>query len=315
MPIYSTVLISPLYPFHRHEDHICRILSLALRVAAIPHVKRADAIDDATVLNFALTLEHLENAFYSGALEKFSELDFMMAGLPTFARGRFAQVAEHEAAHVAFLSAALGDKATQPCNYSFPYIDPKSFAGLSQAIEGVGVSAYTGAVQYITDKSYLSAAASVLATEARHASWVASAVNKYAGWSGALDIPLGLNQVYSIAAAFITDCPSTNPALPVKAFPTLTVKTTRYSPGKTIELDYTPATPIADGTALYVAFYTGLSAEYAKLEGGKVVIPDDLRGQVYAVVTTNNTAVDDGNIIAGPAILLLEFNSAGKLMI
>ncbi|KAJ7117638.1 ferritin-like domain-containing protein [Mycena epipterygia] len=287
----------------------------ALGVAAIPHVKRDDTIDDATVLNFALTLEHLENAFYSGALAKFSEHDFKKAGLPSWARGRFAQVAEHEAAHVAFLSAALGDKATQPCNYSFPYTDPKSFAGLSQAIEGVGVSAYTGAAQYITDKTYLTAAASVLATEARHASWVASAVNKYAGWSGALDVPLGLNQVYSIAGAFITSCPSTNPALPVKAFPTLAVQTTRYSPGKEIELKFTPATTVADGTQLYVAFYTGLSVEYAKLDDNKVVIPEDLRGQVYAVVTTNGTAVNDANTVAGPAILLLEFNSAGKLMI
>jgi hypothetical protein len=59
---------------------------------------------------------------------------------------------------------------------------------LSQVIEGVGTSAYTGAAQYITSKSYLTAAASVLATEARHASWVASAVNKFAGWSGALDV-------------------------------------------------------------------------------------------------------------------------------
>ncbi|KAJ7087712.1 ferritin-like domain-containing protein [Mycena crocata] len=290
-------------------------LILALGAAAVPHMKRADAIDDPTVLNFALTLEHLENAFYSGALKKFSERDFKKAGLPNWARGRFAQVAEHEAAHVAFLSKALGDKATQPCNYSFPYTDPKSFAGLSQAIEGVGVSAYTGAAQYITDKSYLTAAASILATEARHASWVASAVNKYAGWSGAIDVPLGLNQVYSIAAAFITDCPSTNPALPVTAFPTLTVKTTRYSPGKTIELEYTPATPVANGTALHVAFYTGLSVEYAPLTDGKVIIPVDLRGQVYAVVTTSDSAVNDRNTIAGPVILLLMFNDAGKIMI
>jgi rubrerythrin len=73
---------------------------------------------DATVLNFALTLEHLENAFYQGALAKFDQKAFTAAGLPTYARGRFAQVAEHEKTHVKFLSDALGDKATQPCTYN-----------------------------------------------------------------------------------------------------------------------------------------------------------------------------------------------------
>lgn len=110
-------------------------LALALGAAAVPHAKCADAIDghyflsssifpsltrstDTTVPNFALTLEHLENAFYSGALAKFSAHDFSKAGLLSWARGRFEQVAAHEAAHVAFLSAALGANATQPCNYS-----------------------------------------------------------------------------------------------------------------------------------------------------------------------------------------------------
>ncbi|KAJ7073254.1 ferritin-like domain-containing protein [Mycena belliarum] len=289
-------------------------LALALAAASMPHVKRQAMIDDTTILNYALTLEHLENAFYSEALAKFGELDFVMSGLPAYTRGRFAQVAAHEAAHVAYLSEALGDKATQPCNYSFPYTDPKSFAALSQAIEGVGVSAYIGAAQFISNKTYLTAAASVLATEARHASWVAAAVNKYAGWSGALDVSLGLNQVYTIAAAFITSCPTTNPALPVKAFPTLNVTTTRYAPGKAIDLAYTPATAIADGTPLYAAFYTGLSVEYAELKNGSVILPQDLRGQVYTVVTTSNGTVEDGNTIAGPAILLLEFDAAGNLM-
>ncbi|KAJ7504146.1 ferritin-like domain-containing protein [Mycena galericulata] len=286
----------------------------SLGVAAIPHVKRNATIDDTTVLNFALTLEHLENAFYSGALAKFSEKDFLKAGLPSWARGRFAQVAAHEAAHVAFLSNALGANATQPCNYTFPYTDPKSFAGLSQAIEGVGVSAYIGAAQFITNKDYLTAAASVLSTEARHASWVASAIELYAGWNGAFDVPLDPNQVFSIVAPFITSCPSTNPILPFTPFPTLKTSTKRYSPGKKIDLVYTPAAAVAAGTPLYAAFYNGLSVEYAPITGNKTVIPKDLRGQVYTVVTTSNGTVSDGNTIAGPLILLLEFDASGKLM-
>src|ERR1700722_15479631 len=72
---------------------------------------------DNTVLNFALTLEHLENAFYAEGLGKFSQADFDNAGLPHFARGRFTQVADHEKAHVALLQKVLGDQATQPCTY------------------------------------------------------------------------------------------------------------------------------------------------------------------------------------------------------
>ena len=37
--------------------------------------------------------------------------------------------------------------------------------------------------------------------------------------SGPFDTPETLSNVYSLAAPFITSCPSTNPALPVVAFP------------------------------------------------------------------------------------------------
>lgn len=66
-------------------------------------------------------------------------------------------------------------------------------------IEGVGVSAYLGAAAYITSKAYLTDAASILTTEARHAGWIASAVNKGPAWSDAFDIPLDFNSVFSIA--------------------------------------------------------------------------------------------------------------------
>lgn len=73
---------------------------------------------DTTILNYALTLEHLENAFYSEALAKFDDKAFTDAGLPSTVRPLFEQVAAHEKAHVEFLSTALGKNATQPCNYT-----------------------------------------------------------------------------------------------------------------------------------------------------------------------------------------------------
>lgn len=102
-----------------------------------------------------MTLEHLENAFYHEALNKFDAAAFTAAGFPTWVRERFSQIAEHEAAHVALLSGALGSAAVQPCTYKFPYTDPKSFTALSAILENVGVSAYLGAAASIMDKTYL----------------------------------------------------------------------------------------------------------------------------------------------------------------
>ena len=73
---------------------------------------------DISVLTFALTLEHLENAFYTQGLAKYSESDFQKDGLPAWVRGRFVQIAEHESEHVKYLTQALGDLAPQPCEYS-----------------------------------------------------------------------------------------------------------------------------------------------------------------------------------------------------
>lgn len=280
-------------------------------VRAAPQLERRAELDDVAVLNFALTLEHLENEFYSGALAKFDQKAFTDAGLPSFARGRFVEVSKHENSHVRLLSNVLGDKATKPCTYNFPYSDPKSFAALSQILEGVGVSAYTGAAAFIENKDYLTVAASILSTEARHAAYVQSAVNKFAGWSGAFDIPLGLNEIFSLAAPFITSCPDSNPNLRVKAFPTLTVVTPNLKPGSKATLKFDSPSDSGD---LYMAFFTGLAKKFVKIENKEVTIPSDLLGTVYGVVSKSANSTTDDDVVAGVAVLQFNFDSRGHLV-
>ncbi|CCA68025.1 related to stress response protein rds1p [Serendipita indica DSM 11827] len=286
---------------------ILPIVLLASTIAAaapVEHVvnKRADDPSDTDILQYALTLEHLENAFYSGALSKFDVSAFQNDGFPSWVRDRFQQIADHEASHVQFLSTALGSSATQACNYSFPYTDPKSFAALAGVLEGVGTAAYLGAAKYITNKDYLTAAAAVLTTETRHTAWVKSAVMHDSAWSGAFDTPLDLNAVYSLAAPFIISCPSSNPSLPVKAFPALRVTSTP-SPGKSVTFDFN-STSTGSNQMLYAAFFSGLDTLFAPLDSNKsATVPEKLVGTVYAVISTNGTVVSDDSTVAGPAIL------------
>ena len=74
--------------------------------------------DDLTVLNFALTLENLEVAFYGTGLSMFSDADFEAAGFSSDIRGRFVEIMENEQTHQRVLTELLGEFATQPCTYS-----------------------------------------------------------------------------------------------------------------------------------------------------------------------------------------------------
>ena len=124
------------------------------------------AKSDVAILNFALTLEYLEAAFYTEAVASRA----LTGDLAKFA----GIVKAHEVAHVAFLKGALGAKAVKKPKFDFKgtTTDEAKFKATAQVLEDTGVAAYLGQVGNIKSKKILGAAGSILPIEARHAGWI-----------------------------------------------------------------------------------------------------------------------------------------------
>ncbi len=126
--------------------------------------------NDIEVLNYALTLEHLEAAF-------FLLTDDYDLGLDPYGNSinEWASLAgEHEAIHVDVLTQVISDLGGEPvgaAQYDFGVTDAQSFLATAAVLENVGVAAYDGAAQFISDPGILTAAGSIVAVEARHAAY------------------------------------------------------------------------------------------------------------------------------------------------
>jgi rubrerythrin len=142
---------------------------------------------DVAILNFALTLEYLESAFYASALEH--------AGL-TGEFKRFATLVHgHERAHVEALRKALGSAAIKRPTFGFgsAVTSTAAFTATSIKLEDTGVQAYQGQAPFIKSDAVFKAAISIHPVEARHAAWI----RNLAGQSPA---PAAFNPALSKAA-------------------------------------------------------------------------------------------------------------------
>ncbi len=153
---------------------------------------------DIGILNYALTLEYLEAAFYNGATA---------ANLPLSAQaGAFLKrVTADENAHVAFLKKHLGGKAAKEPKFNFKgaNTNAETFMKTAQVLENTGVHAYSGQALNIKTPAYVKAALSILTIEARHAS-VIGLLNEGAAPSGKEIAPNGAFDTPLTASAVLT---------------------------------------------------------------------------------------------------------------
>jgi hypothetical protein len=129
------------------------------------------------VLNYALTLEHLEHAFYRDGLDAIGEAGITGLGFQSSVFVSLGMIRDHEAAHVDTLTSVitqLGGEPVAEATYDFGYTDAAGFVQVAQALEDTGVGAYQGAAQYlIAEDDLLTAALTIHGVEARHASYLA----------------------------------------------------------------------------------------------------------------------------------------------
>lgn len=173
--------------------------------------------DDLEILNYALTLEYLEAAFYQEGLENLTAgdirdsetLESFGEGIHDRVVGDLAKIRDHEVAHVEVVGATVedlgGDPVEEPTfDFGGATEDPDAFLATAKALENTGVSAYAGAAPSIENADLVPPALGIHSVEARHASFL-NVLNGQVGFPEAFDDPLSRAEVLDIASGFIVD--------------------------------------------------------------------------------------------------------------
>jgi hypothetical protein len=176
-----------------------------LAALTLPERAGAASRNDIDILNYALTLEYLQAAFYT---------ETERAGA---VRGKAKEAARVvgavERAHVKAFRKALGSAAVARPSFDFRGVTESQtpFLKTAVAFEDLAVAAYKGQAPLIQSKSILGVAVSIHSVEARHAAWMRYLFGIVPA-DRAFDLPAPKPEVLRTVAStgFITSKPKTS---------------------------------------------------------------------------------------------------------
>jgi hypothetical protein len=158
---------------------------------------RSATTGDLAIVNYALTLEYLEDQFYAKVTASGLFSGSTLSTLKTFG------AEEHQ--HVLALEAAakkLGTPAAKPTG-KFPLTNASAVAKLAATVENLGAAAYLGQAGNIQSREILAAALAIHTVEARHAATLNLLLKRSPTPNGAFGAPMTMDKVLAAVKPFI----------------------------------------------------------------------------------------------------------------
>jgi len=153
---------------------------------------------DLGILNYALTLEYLETAFYADVVKSGLFKGANLAVIKKFG--------EEEAEHVAALTAAvkqMGGKPAPEPKTEFPLESAKAVTELAGTVENLGAAAYLGQAANIESPEVLASALAIHSVEGRHAAVLNTVLGTSITPDGAFAKPADAKTVLKSVEPFI----------------------------------------------------------------------------------------------------------------
>lgn len=255
----------------------------------------------------ALTLEFLEAQFYQEGFARFPDSDFAALGLSADDIKNLKNIGATEQVHVTTLLSAIsgaGIAPVQPCKYDFKVNTAAEMVGTASILEAVGVSAYLGAAPLVASPAILTVAAEIVTVEARHSSLI-RILSKVKAVPSAFDTPLGVKNVFTLAAGFITSCPDGS-NLKITANPAVTMASGSSS---TVKADDVLKLSTTASGATFCAFTNGGvpgGTAFTEFKDGGCIVPQILAGVTYVNLASEGPktgVLTDAITVAGPMII------------